>query len=152
MFRLLPFIIAPVFIISCQNCICVPSDGLKLGMVSFDSTDIDTIIIRKFGKGNNFNQLIDTSQWDRAKVIFHSQNDTFQMGAFLGGILLKSNFDYQVFIPALSRNFNITEMNEPQLEGNCSGKVMCVNAIVSCKLNGSTTPVQINSDILYLKK
>src|SRR5258705_3698469 len=99
MFRVLAFIIASTFMISCQNCICLTSDGLKLGMVSFDSTDIDTIIIRKFEKGNNFNQLIDTSQWDRAKVIFRAQNDTFQMGAFIGGILLQSKFDYQAFIP-----------------------------------------------------
>lgn len=152
MFRVLAFIIASAFMISCQNCICLPSDGLKLGMVSFDSTDIDTIIIRKFEKGNNFNRLIDTSQWDRTKVIFYSQNDTFQMGAFLGGILLKSNFDYQVFVPALNRTYNITEMNEPRLEGNCSGKVMCVNMIVSCNLDGAATPTSINSDILYLRK
>jgi len=119
-------------------------------MVSFDSTDIDTIIIRKFEKGSDFSHFIDTSQWDRNNVVFSARNDTFQMGAYIGGILLQSKFDYQVFIPSLNKIFSITGMNEPQREDNCPGKVMCANSIVSCKLNGNETPV--NYDILYLKK
>jgi len=121
-------------------------------MVSFDSTDIDTIIIRKFQKGNDFRDLVDTLQWDRARVIFHAQADTFQMSAFIGDILPQSTFDYQVYIPALNRTFKILEMNEPKTEGNCNGKIMCVDRIVSCKLGGSTTQTGINDDILYLKK
>ena len=119
-------------------------------MVSFDSSDIDTMIIRKFERGTNFARMIDTSQWDRSKVVFRAEKDTFQMGAFIGGILLQSKFDYQVFVPALNRTFRITEMNEPQREGDCKGKVMCGNIIVSCKLDGN--PIPINYDILYLKK
>ncbi len=135
---------------SCQDCICLPSDGLRLGMISFDSTEIDTIMIRRFDKGSNFTRPIDSSQWDRSKVVFRAQNDTFQMGAFVGGILLQSKFDFEIYFPGLSRTFRITEMNEPQLEGNCKGKVMCGNIIVSCKLDGN--PIPINYDILYLKK
>ena len=135
---------------SCQNCVCIPSDGLRLAMISFDSADIDTLILRKFAKGSGFSHMIDTVQWDRSKVVFSVRNDTFQMGAFVGGILPQSKFDYQVFLPAPNRTFSITEINESQSEGNCNGKVMCVNSIVSCKLEGNATT--ISYDILYLKK
>ena len=74
------------------------------------------------------------------------------MGAFLGGILLQSKFDYQIFIPAVNRTTNLTEINEPQIEGDCSGKVMCGNIIVSARLNNGSAPTAIQNDILFLKK
>ena len=147
MLRLIGFLLSVSFTISCQNCICEHSSGLRLGMVSFDSTEIDTMIVRKFQKGNDFTNLIDTMQWDRATVVFYAQSDTLT-----GDALLQPGFDYQVFMPTLNRTFKISEINEPRIEGNCNGKVMCVDKIVSCKLDGSITQTGINDDILYLKK
>jgi hypothetical protein len=150
MLRLLSFISLFAFFASCDHCICAPSPGLRLAMVSFDSTDIDTMILRKFEKRSNFSRLVDTLQCDITKVVFRAQNDTFQMAAYSGALLLRSEFDYQIVLPALSRTFRITDMNEPQLEGNCSGKVMCLNLIVSCKVDEN--PIPINYGIVYLKK
>jgi hypothetical protein len=129
---------------------CLPSDGLQLGLVDFSSADIDTIILRRFEKGNDFAKLIDTLQWDQSNVTFYSRADTFQMGEFIGGILLQSKFDYEVVIPAVSRTFHITEIDEPQADGDCLSRVKCENSIVSCKLDKGTT--QINNGILYLTK
>jgi hypothetical protein len=129
---------------------CVPSDGLQLGLVEFNSADIDTIIVRKFERGDNFKKLIDTLQWDKSNVVFYSQADTFHMAEFIGAILLQSKFDYQVFFPKVSRTFHITEIDEPQADGNCLSRVKCENIIVSCKLDKGTT--QINDGILYLTR
>jgi len=150
MLRAFLILLSVSFFVSCQNCICLPSDGLRLGFISFDSTDVDTIIIRKFEKGNNFTHLVDTSQWDRNNVVFARQNDTLQLVIYVGYIRLKSNYDYKVIIPAINRTFAITDLNEPKEEGNCSGKVMCVNRIVSCKLDGVSMPLQYET--LYLRK
>jgi len=119
-------------------------------MVSFDSTDVDTIILRKFEKGTNFTQLVDTLQWDRSNVVFTDQRDTFRIAIHVGDVLLKSGFDYKVVIPATNRTFQISEMNEPRHEGNCKEKLMCVNVIVSCKLDGVSMPLQYET--LYLRK
>jgi hypothetical protein len=129
---------------------CVPSDGLQLGLVEFNSADADTIIVRKFERGDNFTKLVDTLQWDQSNVIFYSRADTLQMGEFLGSMLLQSKFDYQVYFPAVSRTFHITEIDEPQVDGNCLARVKCENTIVSCELDKGTT--QINDGILYLTK
>jgi len=129
---------------------CVPSDGLRLGLVDFNSADADTIIVRKFQRGDNFTKLIDTLQWDNSNVVFYPRGDTLQMGEFIAGILLESKFDYQVFFPAVSRTYHITDIDEPQVDGNCLSRVKCENSIVSCKLDKGTT--QINNEILYLTK
>jgi len=150
MLRLLFLFASIVALASCHNCVCAPSDGLGLGMISFDSTEVDTIITRKFQKGSNFSQLIDTLQWDKSRVDFRKHTDTFQMASWSGDILLHSQYDYQVFIPAANRTFNVAEINEPQRMDECRGKVMCVNRIVSVKLNTTSTAIQ--NDILYLKK
>jgi len=152
MLRSFTFLILIVSIISCHDCICVPSDGLRLGMISFSSTEIDTLITRKFSKGSNFSKQIDTTIFDQNNVMFTAQNDTFQMGSWKGDILLSSKYDYQVFIPAINRTISVTEITEPQLEGDCRGKVACGNIITSVKLNGALAPMPIQNEILYIKK
>ena len=150
MLRGFVILLSVVLLVSCQNCICIPSDGLRLGFVSFDSADVDTIIIRKFEKGNSFSHLVDTLQWDRSNLVFSHQKDTFEIGIRVGDILLKSNYDYNVVIPAINRTFAISELNEPKQVGDCSGKVMCVNAILSARLDG--VPTSIKNGTLYVKK
>lgn len=150
MFRGFVILLSVVFAVSCQNCICIPSDGLRLGFVSFDSADVDTIIITKFEQGNSFSHLVDTLQWDRSNIVFTHQKDTFEIGIRVGDILLKSNYDYKVAIPAINRTFAISELNEPKQIGDCSGKVMCGNAIISARLDGVTT--SIKNGTLYVKK
>jgi hypothetical protein len=152
MLRILAFLFIITFLNSCHHCICASSDGLRLGMISFSATEIDTIITRKFSKGSNFSSQIDSTIMNQTTVMFNAQNDTFQMGSWRGDILLSSKYDYQIFIPAVNRTINIIEINEPQLEGDCRGKVMCGNIITSVRLNGDLTPTTIQNDILYLKK
>ena len=121
--------------------------GLRLGMVSFDSTDIDTVIVRKFEKGNSYSHLLDTIQHDQGNFIFRAQNDTLLMN-----VTLQSDYDYEVFLPSVNRTFRVSEINEPQTEGNCAGKVQCVNSVISSKLNSATIMIPIGNEILYLKK
>ena len=151
MFRLMTLLcITSILASSCKNCVCLPSEGLRLTMISFTPSDVDTLVIRKFEKGTAFNHLIDTTQWDGSNVVFRAQNDTLEMAAMIGGLGLKSNFDYEVYVPAIGRTYKISDLNEPQREENCPYKTMCVNLIVSAKVDEKTT--QLNSDILFLKK
>ena len=150
MCRLLFILTVSPFFVSCHNCICVPSAGLRLAFVSFDSAQIDTIIVYKFEKGSNFSHPLDTALWDNSKVQFHPTADTLQMGSWFGASLLQSEFDYRVFIPAVDQNFQITALYEPEREDKCNDKTGCVNLITSCDLNG--VPAEINNEIVYLKK
>ena len=152
MLRFIACILLLTSITSCHHCECVASWGLKLGFIDFNGTDIDTIIVRKFEKGNNFNHLLDTVQWDHSNVQFDSQGSTFRMRSWDGDLTLKSIFDYQVMIPSINRTYNITEIDEPQIEGNCPGKTACVNIIVSCKVDGSFVSTDSTVEFLYLKK
>src|SRR5215831_14018643 len=97
MLRFLALVVCFASMISCQDCPCIPSDGLRLGLVAFDSADLEIIVVRKFAKGNLFANEIDTMRWDRTNVVFYAHSDTLEMGEFIGGMLLESKFDYQIF-------------------------------------------------------
>ena len=100
---------------------CAPSDGLRIQLV-----------------GSNVTR-------------YRISNDTLLITASTSTARLLSKYDYLIRIPSTNSVFYITEMNEPQQEGRKSRyKVMCVNAIQSCKINGAATPIR--SDHLYLKK
>lgn len=152
MLRFVALLFLITSIASCKNCNCVPSDGLKLGLISFDSSEINTIVIKKFEKGSGFNHLVDTSFFDRGINIFYPKNDTFEMAAYPGNMPLKSNFDYEIVITSANRTYQVTEINEPQVEGDCGGKVICVNEIVSCKLDGSFVSTDNLRQTIYLEK
>jgi hypothetical protein len=144
------FFLTPIT--SCHHCECVASNRLMLGFISFHATDIDTIVVRKFEKGNNFNHLLDTIQWDDSNVRFYDNGNAFLMGSWMADMLLKSNFDYEVTIPSTNRTYKITEIDEPQIEGDCSGKKGCVNRIVSCNVDGNFVSTDSTNQILYFKK
>lgn len=152
MIRLITLLILLTSIYSCDHCKCVSSFGLRLGLAAFQPTDIDTIIVRKFEKGNNFNHLLDTVQWDRSNVMFEVQSDTFEMGSWNEIQLLRSQYDYKIYIPSINKTYQITDMNEPQIEGNCRGKVGCANQIVSCNVDGNFVSTTSPSETLLLKK
>jgi hypothetical protein len=78
-------------------------------------------------------------------------NDTLKITASTSTASLLSKYDYLIRIPSTNSVFYITEMNEPQQEGRKSKyKVMCINSVQSCKINGAGTPISF--DHLYLKK
>lgn len=152
MIRFITFLILLVSIYSCQHCECVSSFGLRLGLISFDSADINKVVIRKFEKGTNFNHLLDTSIYDNGTNIFYPGNDTFEMRTFPGDMPLKSNFDYEVNFPSANRTYKITDINEPQVDGNCRLKIQCVNLIESCKLDGNFVSTSNTYETVYLRK
>lgn len=130
---------------------CAPSDGLRIQLVGFTQQEADIIILKKYEKGKGFAAQIDSLVIDSNVTRYRMSNDTLLITASTSTARLLSNYDYLVNIPSTNSVFYITEINEPQQEGRKSRyKVMCVNAIQSCKINGATTPIR--SDHLYLKK
>lgn len=130
---------------------CAPSNGLRMELVGFTQQEADTVILKKYEKGKGFTVQIDSLVIDSNITRFVLKNDTLKIAYSLSTTNLLSNYDYLVRIPSANSVFYITEMNEPQQEGRKSRyKVMCGNAVQSCKINGTAT--SINFDYLYLKK
>lgn len=130
---------------------CAPSIGLQIQLVGFTQQESDIIILKKYEKGKGFAAQIDSLIIDSNVTRYRMSNDTLKITASTSTARLLSKYDYLIRIPSTNSVFYITEMNEPQQEGRKSRyKVMCGNAIQSCKINGVTTPLRF--DYLYLKK
>lgn len=145
--------ITVIFLFAFFSCTypCVPSNGLQIQLVGFTQQEAKTIILKKYEKGKAFTTLIDSLIIDSNVSRYIQRNDTLKVAYSTNTANLLSKFDYLVGIPSTNSVFYITEMNEPQQEGRKSRyKVMCGNAIQSCKINGTATPIKF--DYLYLKK
>ena len=140
---------------SCGTYDCVEAYGLRIGAVSLTAAELDTIILRKFVKGSSFTQQIDS-----VLVIdpYQLENDTATAGAFSGSDVLKSKYDYEIYVPAINRLTKITDMFEPQLQGKNKSifnntDVICGNTIQSYKKDGILlNATQFNYQFVYITK
>src|SRR5688572_1498776 len=102
MSKKLAFIISISFIFfySCGKYPCQRSIGLRLAFVSFTEAETDTIIIKKYVKGTQLNQQIDTAIVDTSLIKYTSRGDTLFPAELHVQTLLMQLYDYQVVIPA----------------------------------------------------
>ena len=139
---------------------CNEAPGLRISTIAMSASEIDTIVLRKFAKGSNFTMLLDTLQLDSTNTMFQfpfSGTDTSFMGLLKDETLLKSKYDYQVFIPAVNKLVKITEINEPQQKVRSNflvnDKLACANIIQSYKMDGQLlTGTDFEYNYVYIKK
>ena len=122
---------------ACSDYPCTKAD-LQFGLVDFSDSESDTIIIRKFEKGN-FNSLQDS--FFISQINFSRNNDTLEMVAFPGTALLQSDHDYEIFFPETGKLIRVTEISEEQRYLKKKGifsttKEGCVNQITSYMQDG----------------
>jgi hypothetical protein len=137
------------FFVSCTYD-CARSLGVMPNFISFSEQEVEYFVIRKFEKGSSFSKLIDSIVVNRT-ISYKRSNDTLRAVSYTGNNRMQSDFDYIVYMPTTNSSFQITEMNEPQKQGHKSTKkIMCINQITSCKINGQFTA--ISYDNIYLGK
>lgn len=137
----------------CNSCTyqCARSSGVMVNFISFTEQEIRPFSIKKYVKGSNFTSFIDSLLVTDTVTRYGRSNDSLIWQSSIGSARMPSDYDYIVYIPAVNSTYRITELYEPQREGKKSTKkIMCVNAVVSCRINGVLT--QILYDRLFLKK
>ena len=127
---------------ACSDYPCTKAD-LQFGLVDFSDSESDTIIIRKFVKGN-FSSLQDS--FSISHINFARSNDTLEMVAFPGTALLQSDYDYEIFFPETGKLIRVTEISEEQRYLKKKGifsttKEGCVNQITSYMQDGQIKTV-----------
>lgn len=123
---------------SCTSkCTCEPALALRPSLVSFPVNDIDTFILLKFTKGSDFTKILDSALIDTNNSIYTTHNDTTDINTGIGNAVLSSKYDYEIFFPSLHEFIKIANIVEPQVEGNCPEKTLCVNPIKSYEINGN---------------
>jgi len=130
---------------------------LTPAFVGFASADLDTIILKKYAKGSNAQDLIDTTVITNQTAVYFPSNDTtvIDMNVVSGeNAYLNPNYDWQLYIPAQRLTVSITDIVSPQRQENCYD-CGCINSITSFLQNGqliTSPPYSFSSFLLFISK
>lgn len=124
---------------ACKKCDCI-DENLSPNFVSFDSSEIDTIVIRKYFKDNSFNDLIDTASFFVNQSYGIKKNgDTLSFPYRSGDFSVSADFDWIIFLPSTNTSMKISNIVSPKTSMACgSSKVQCLNPVESMEINGVT--------------
>ena len=139
---------------SCGSYPCIEHPGLQVNFVSFSDADIQPFHFIRYRKGSAFQEQVDSLSVDSTTARFRRTNDTLLLAITGSEILLTSNYDYRIVVPATANEYRITDIEEEMTSERKSifprKQEMCVNPIRSYRING--TKVMNNDGDLFLKK
>jgi hypothetical protein len=150
-FRWFPFVLTTFFYYSCYRCSCIDRD-ITLNFINFDSTEVDTIILKKYEKGTDFVKQLDTTLFQEGDFRMKRRSDTIYFPVRSGDFGLTQQFDYKIVLPQTHAEFKITEIVIDQVRGSCAGKVQCGNPIISLKIDNKLFYFKDHGHDLYIKK
>jgi hypothetical protein len=134
-YKLLSIILITFIFTSCGKCRCI-DDKLNPNFILFDTTEVDTIIIKKFSKNSSFTSLLDTGLFDEKNSFrIKKSNDTITFPARVGNFSITSDYDWIFFLPAINKTIKISDIISEQTSMPCPGKVQCINPINSLKID-----------------
>lgn len=142
-----------LFICSCWShevpCTALP---IQIGFVGFDSSDIDTFILRKFKANDNYQNLIDTfSVINNSTAQYQTSNDTISTFSPVSGILV--GYDWQIFIPTKNRTIFISKIISEQKSIRCGvtapGSCGCINNVYSVNEDNQVVNFVQNNLVSY---
>jgi hypothetical protein len=149
-----PALLLMIALGACEKYPCQRSIGLRMAFVSFTKAETDTIIVRRFIKGTNLGQLLDSAVVDTALIKFTNRGDTLFPSELNSQTLLNSLYDYQVRVPDGNRIFTITDITEEEKKGRAGflspTRDACYNPITAYTLNGARKTVIPNREVVYL--
>jgi hypothetical protein len=136
---------------ACNRVACTAS-GIIPVFVGFSVSDLDTLIIREYERGNNFATPIDTNVVISDKAYgFTSLHDTVFVGQttfYEGKQYFLADHDWQLYIPAQNITVSFSNFDSPQtheeypLISDIGG---CTNPIYSFEQNGQRKPLLTDS-------
>lgn len=146
-----------IFLVSLTSCCkqkdCLTGHITEINLASYTSSDIDTIIIRRFSPASGFNNLIDTVMLNPLNSSAFPNGDTTRVYISDTSVAMKANYDYEIFIPATYTLAKISNIVAPQKQHQVCLVCDCVqgpcfNPVTSFKLNGQL----VSDDYVSLKK
>ena len=151
--------ILTVFLTSCGKTYQCPKENLFPTYISYDDTEIDSIILRRFKLGSNFSQKVDSTLLTYNNCQFSRRSDTVTL--FVIDIKYRSNdeYEWQLFNPFDQKTVSISDMKF-QIEEYHSGGLFsmdpspCFSPIISYKRDDTTvtTTTQLGNKYLYIHK
>jgi hypothetical protein len=123
-----------------------------MNFINFDSTEVDTIIIKKYEKGTTFVKQIDSTLFKEGDYRMKRNGDTISFPIRIGNFSLSPQFDYKIVLPQPSKEIKITEIIVEQVRASCAGKVQCLNPFISLKADDKIYYFTDYRNEFYIKK
>ena len=147
------FIIISVTFLSCSyEC---SNASANFGLVSFQPSETNIIIVRKFTKMSNYTSLLDTFSLNQSNSSYRNTNDTLEVHYSFGtdnGLL--SKYDYEIYLPSINKLYQISEISEEFRsinQGLSCNKLGCLNSFKSYKMNGELISVNSTYTLYFVK-
>ena len=129
------FVVATMHLSCTRTCPCAPA-AMPIVLVSFTAAQVDTIIVRRFIKGTNFQILKDTLLADSTNFFnITTGKDTIQLASGSPLAHISSQFDFEIYFPSMNLLSQISAVVEESKEGACG---RCVNFITSYNKDGKS--------------
>ncbi len=134
---------------SCRTILC-SNQFITPVFIGFSASDMDTLVIRKYQKNDNFLHLMDTILVVNDPPVadyFMSKDTTFVVPNVLSGEekYLMPGYDWQIYIPSKKRMVSLSAIISPQKEYRCFGDHCgCINPITSFLQDGQLSVPQID--------
>ena len=125
-----------------------------LGLVAFNNSESDTIILRRFTKSTNFSFQQDSIFIDTLNTYFQKYSDTtiVRYQTPEGLQLLTDEYDYEIFLPESNSIFRLTDITYTKLYQGSGEKVVCYAKLNSYKINGQLKTTSENKDYILIDK
>ena len=140
---IIPIFFTMIVLSSCNKTVPCDKNQIIPVFIGFSSNDFDTVILKKYKKGNNFTLPIDSAIFLKNGVDsnrFYTFSDTTIIN-FNTVCCTKANlipeYDWQLILPNKKYTISISDIESPQTDISCfMGKCSCVNPINSIVENG----------------
>lgn len=125
------------------------NSSLSIMFIKYDSTEVDTLRVIKFAKGNLSGSSIDTSIITRQSNYYRIKNDTITISPAPYKNLVEAGFDWVILMKRRQENHKVTEIvieNKTQKCGSIFSMdcFSCTNYIQKYNYDGQ--PVNITMD------
>jgi len=127
---------------------------LQPAYIGFATSEIDTFFLKRFKANDNYQHLIDSFIVNYGySGRYETSNDTTMVVVTDGKNGIKVDYDWQIFIPALSKTVFVFSIISENKTGKCGSGIFsmdkfgcyCTNEIYSAKINNQTISFSISN-------
>jgi hypothetical protein len=119
----------------------------ELQYIGYTKPEMDTLVIRKFRKDSNFQQLIDTViiKFDTS-MIRAGKNGALAASTQFSKEPILAAYDWQLFIPSTDKTISIAIINQGKETGQCP----TVGHKYHCRCYNPVYSLKIDNQLVYL--
>lgn len=144
-----------ILLSSCNDKLPCSTAHASINLVGFTDVEADTIVFRRHNAGNN--APIDSFLFGvNDPIRFRRSNDTLFASSYPGAATLMPGSNYYISIPGASKSYAITEITESQSYQRrhiFGGRAdLCVNTLLSYKVNGTLVTNNNNANLLFIPR